>query len=142
MQATQLKTILRDYFKTQPAICAAYLFGSQARGRPSPFSDVDVAVLLDQTVVPSRYFDEELRLGIELSKLLGHDDVDVVILNRAGPFLRFQVYRTGVPVCERDRILARRFIARSILEFFDFEPIKNRIERAWLKRLDHWTAHG
>jgi predicted nucleotidyltransferase len=33
--------------ENEPAIAAAYLFGSYAKGRQKPDSDIDVAVLLD-----------------------------------------------------------------------------------------------
>ncbi len=37
---------LTAFFATQPDVVAAYLFGSQAQGRATPRSDVDIAVLL------------------------------------------------------------------------------------------------
>ena len=128
-------TAVQDYLSAQAGVCAAYVFGSQAKGTPTVFSDLDLAVLLDSTVPPSRYFEEQLRLEAELSKRLGRDDVDVVVLNRAGALLRFQIYRTGRALFERDRASAKRFLAHAIVEYLDFKPLKDRIEQAHLARL-------
>ena len=63
----------------QQEIQAAYVFGSAAKGRTRPGSDVDVAVLVDRRVRPARLLAYRLRLMAELGSALHRSDVDVVI---------------------------------------------------------------
>ena len=59
-----LKQALRDTYGDR--LARLILFGSQARGQAGPESDVDVAVLLDGEIKPSREID---RLGYILADL-------------------------------------------------------------------------
>ena len=69
-----IKTIVADYFKTQPVL-KAWLFGSYSRGEQTKESDVDILV----------QYDRSQRIGllkiagmhIDLENLLGHK-VDIV----------------------------------------------------------------
>ncbi len=45
IQVEKLSPQLEDLAKGFPKVIAAYLFGSQASGRPTPLSDVDVGIL-------------------------------------------------------------------------------------------------
>lgn len=53
---------LNTYFADLPRVGLAYLFGSQARRKAGPLSDVDIAVLLEGTPDADTCFD--LRLEI------------------------------------------------------------------------------
>jgi predicted nucleotidyltransferase len=66
--------------KNHKDIDLAYLFGSYAKGRITPLSDVDVGVLLDDKIDPKVYFDMQLDLSDQLSSYL-NKEVEVVILN-------------------------------------------------------------
>lgn len=77
---TQLANTIRTVFERFPSIKLGYLFGSQATGTTGPFSDVDVAVYLDEPTSQDR-FETKLRLMNELSTSLHRDDIDVVVLN-------------------------------------------------------------
>jgi len=62
-------------------------------------------------------------------------NVDIIVLNQAAPYLRFQVIQNGVKVYENPKRKDRAFEARSIVEFFDFLPLKNLLESSVLKRI-------
>jgi predicted nucleotidyltransferase len=66
--------------ETQPAVRFAYLFGRAGRGELRPLSDVDVAVYLDGAADPVQ---ARLELISVVTKHLGTDEVDLVVLNRA-----------------------------------------------------------
>ena len=74
MTTNMIKTIVADYFKTQPVL-KAWLFGSYSRGEQTKESDVDILV----------QYDRSQRIGllkitgmhIDLENLLGHK-VDIV----------------------------------------------------------------
>ena len=87
-------SILQSYFSKRKEVLCVYLFGSVAAGRENRFSDIDVAVLFDPAMPEANYTQQQLALMDELSRLL-HRDVDVVLLNKASIFLKFQVLRNG-----------------------------------------------
>lgn len=95
----ELAAELKAFFAGRPEVIAAYLFGSRARGVARRDSDVDVAVLPDETVTDGL----EYRLGLaeELESKVGAA-VDVVVLPDAPLLLQFQVFKHGRIVFERD----------------------------------------
>lgn len=100
----------------QPAINAVYLFGSAAKGKARISSDVDLAVLLD-----GRYVAEFPVLSfISLLERSCGCRVDVVILNRAGEVLKYQVRRFGCLIFERDSSRRKQFevVGRKTYEDF------------------------
>jgi len=104
----------------------AYLFGSLARGTQNRLSDVDVAVLLDPEFLarphPELSYGYKAHLITELMSQLGTNEIDVVILNHASPFLRFQVLRDGIVICETNREERIRFQAQALSRYFDLKP--------------------
>lgn len=125
---------ISNVFKKEGALLAVYLFGSYASGNPHRYSDIDMAVLFDKTVNPEDYTDKQIDLAVSLGRLLGRE-ADVVVLNRAGSFLKYIVLKNGLRVYERPDRSERGFEARAIVEYFDFLPIKNRIEEGILSKI-------
>ena len=125
---------LAEYFSKQENVICAYLFGSCAAGKESAYSDVDIAVLYNRAIPPVEYSNKQITLSIDLSRLLDRN-VDVVILNRASPYLKFQIIREGIRVYENPKRRGRAFEAHSIVEYFDLLPVKNMLESAIIKRL-------
>ncbi len=70
----------------------------------------------------------------ELSSILDKD-IDVVILNKATSFLKFQTIKNGIRVYEQPTRANRDFEARSIMEYFDFRPIRRKLEAALINNI-------
>jgi predicted nucleotidyltransferase len=123
--ADDLESRLIDAFRVDPrGVAAVYLFGSTARGTSGPASDVDVAVLLQQT--PSATFEQQsYHLEGDLERALGRT-VDLVVLNRAPVDLRSRVLRDGRLLVDRDPSTRIRFEVQTRNEAFDLEPILRR----------------
>lgn len=109
----------------------AVLFGSAAKDRMRPDSDVDIAVLPspDRSLSP----DDELGLGVELDRLLGRD-VDLVRLDTASTLLRNEAAH-GRLIYEGRRGAFADFVARTMLEYDDLAPIVLRTGRGLLRDL-------
>jgi len=131
---TKYSEKLKNYFSAIPEILCVYLFGSTAKDKDSIHSDVDIAILYDGSVAPTEYTDRRVALSVELNPLLGKN-VDIVILNRASPYLKFQALREGIAVYESPTRKNRSFEARSIIEYFDFLPIKRFLEASLMKEV-------
>ncbi len=85
---------IKNYFDAQKEVLCAYLFGSTVTGKDNKFSDVDVAVLFDPNLAQDRYTEERLAIMDNLSRIL-NKDIDVVVLNEASSFLKFQIIKEG-----------------------------------------------
>lgn len=90
-------------------VLAAYIFGSLATGRARPDSDIDIAVLVDRTLIRGDLFDYRLRLMADLRDVLERPDVEVVLLNQAPPVLAQNVIAKGRVLFERSRSARIRF---------------------------------
>jgi predicted nucleotidyltransferase len=78
------------------------LFGSHAKGRMVPGSDVDIAVRAVKR--PGGDWNWEFEVADALSSTLQEDggEVDVVFLNGAAPLLMFEVARSGQVLFEKE----------------------------------------
>lgn len=124
-----VERILRDFFRRcEPEIVAAYLFGSVARERVRPASDVDVGVLFAADPSPG-LAGPALGLEGELEARLGLP-VEVVALNRASADLVHRVLRDGRLVLDRDPARRIGFEVRKRNDFFDMQPVWSEYRRA------------
>jgi predicted nucleotidyltransferase len=124
----ELLTRLADFFIAHgKGIACVYVFGSRARGYFDTKSDLDIAVLFEQT--PSETLDG---LGLELAAELEEEvklPVDLVVLNRASPDLVHRILRDGVLAYEANRPARVRFEVRARAEYFDVLPYLREYRR-------------
>ncbi len=97
-----------------PGLRLVVLFGSVARGRPLPWSDVDIGVV-------GAGFWPGLHLGVELARWFGREP-HVVELDRAPELLRYEIARDGVPLFEATATTWPQFRAEAIVRYLDFKP--------------------
>jgi predicted nucleotidyltransferase len=77
-------------------ISVGILFGSPARRETNDRSDIDVAVVFEDTVPGDPgHLDARLALGADLALALGTDDIDVVDMQSASPSLVRAILRDG-----------------------------------------------
>lgn len=74
----------------------AVLFGSHARARASPQSDVDVAVAFEEGLEPSERLELRIALTVDLVETLGTDDVDVADLESTKPAVAASALDHGI----------------------------------------------
>jgi hypothetical protein len=125
----EIKKAIKNYMTKESDILCVYLFGSTASGKENKFSDVDIAVLFDDTVGQEKYSQRALSVMDGLSVVLDKN-VDIIVLNTANSFLKFRIIKTGTRIYERPDRGSRYFEARSIIEYFDFFPIREMLEKA------------
>ena len=110
------------YLQEQPDVLLVYLFGSYARGRARPGSDLDIALLLDEQGRSSfELLERRLDLAVRAEELLGQE-VDVVLLNRASLLLQGQVLGEGRLLYAMDKRRQVEYEARARALYFDFQP--------------------
>ena len=109
--------------ETQPAVRFAYLFGGAGRHDLRPLSDVDVAVYLDPAVDPAQ---ARLDLIGVVTKHLGTDEIDLVVLNRAPTALIGRILQSRRVIADREPFLRHRFESLELRKFLDFRIFEQR----------------
>ncbi len=110
---------LKEFIGSRNEILAAYLFGSYGTEFQTNLSDVDLAVLVSNSVRPDLAY--QLALSSRLADILQEEDLDVVILNNASVVMQFEVLSTGRLLYERDHELVCDFLERVLKEYGDFQ---------------------
>ena len=121
-----------------PAVRLAAVFGSVARDRERPASDLDIGLLLDPDTP-----EERLQVEAALGRAAGRE-VDAIYLDAAPPLLRFEIASDGVPLIERRPHDWADFRARAMIDWWDWAPTARIIQDAALRRLRErvGTGHG
>lgn len=109
---------LHDYFTRHP-VELAYLLGSQASRDTKPYSDVDFAVLFSAQLSKQRRFSERMEFIADLTVMLKTDSIDVVDLNEASPFFRFEAIKHRKELFVRNEKVRIAFETKTLSEYFD-----------------------
>ena len=115
------------YLKSNPHIMFAYLFGSIAKGKQQPLSDVDIAVYLKQG---SNVVECKMAILGRLIDILQTDEIDLVVLNAVNLPLAIHVLRSKKIIVDKEPFVRHIFESLAMRKYFDFS-IK---EAAVLKR--------
>jgi len=103
----QIKNLVPKVVSSFPEIEMLYVFGSQASGLATPDSDIDVALVADE----SAYRNDplvDLRIGLFFEDHLGKS-VDVVVMNRVSSVMQHEVLRAGERLFERSSIRRKNY---------------------------------
>jgi predicted nucleotidyltransferase len=128
----ELEVRLRRALEGREDVLVAYLFGSVARGRAGPLSDVDVAILLAEDGDP---FPRLLEVTEEVARAVGEDRADVVLLNTAPVALAYRVLRDGRLLVCRDEEARVEHWVRTVLAYLDMEPFFRVFEEGLRHRI-------
>ncbi len=108
---------------------AAFVFGSAARGELREGSDIDIAFIAAGEDSKASLTGEWLPLLGRLCLHAGRD-VHLIDLTGANHILRFQVFRDGILLFDRDPEATARLLERTLTERFDWLPAMAMMARA------------
>ena len=134
----RLKACLADVLAGYP-VEMAYLYGSVARGRPLPSSDIDIALMFTERLMPYQRLTLELDVQAALEEACGLTGLDVRSINHAPLTVQGQIVQEGLLLYERDRDRRIAFEASIRRKYFDYQPTAERMQRAFL---DHVRRKG
>lgn len=113
----------------------AYLFGSCAKGKVGPLSDVDIAVLLDGRLDKQESFDLRLRLINGISSILKTDKLDVVVMNNAPLLLNYNIISEGRILDSKDELERVMFETHILSRYLDRRYYDKRHVKMGVKRM-------
>ena len=104
------------------------MFGSRSTGKVHPESDIDIAVY------GKKVFSEidKIQLMYELSNVFHTDNIDLVDLRNASPFLRREVFKNFKILLQRDSMLLYQLESANMHEIKELE-ILDQIRRERLE---------
>ena len=135
-----MKSEIADYFTNKAEVAAVYLFGSQARRRAIPYSDVDIAILIHREYIELAHL-KKIEYLTELGKLL-KKDIHPVIMNTAGEDLLRQIFSTGICVLVNDQNILSRFKATALVRIAAFSIYQRQIHRGFISSLKKEAGIG
>jgi predicted nucleotidyltransferase len=129
----RLREAARDIMPRH-GVVLAYLHGSQAAGRATPLSDLDVAIVTAEPLPPRERLRLELTLEYELAERCP-GDFDVRSLNQAPLEAQGRVIQAGCPLYARDEPTRIDFETTVRDRYFDFLPVIRQHREAFFRRL-------
>lgn len=112
------KQKISQYFSHQP-VELVYIFGSQAKGRETPLSDYDFAVLFDSDLSKKARFGLKLRFMADLGQILGSDKVEILDLDQAPVNFRYAAFSPRGEVYIKSENKRIDFEHQVMKEYFD-----------------------
>lgn len=126
----QLRAVLPSILHAYPEVRLAYLYGSVTEGTPTPFSDVDIALVTADSPALSDVLNLELEVQYQLREHVGIHNADVRLLNAASLIFQGQVVSRGVVVYAPDDDFRIAFETRTRLAYLDFRAIEEQVLEA------------
>ena len=117
-----IKKIVKELKKIKE-VKGIYLFGSYAKGKALPFSDVDICVITDRNISRSKRADILSNSGRK---------IDISLFWDLPIAIRYRVLKEGKLLFERDKMFLHRTTVKAVREYLDFKPLLKRFERAYL----------
>lgn len=118
---TKRLDFLKELFKNIPEVLAGYFYGSRASGYASLNSDLDLAVVVDNSAKIN--YGE---LYLKVNQILKDAEIDLrIITKQTSPTFIFQVIKTGQCIYQRSGVEKMQFEAKALGEYYDGEHIRN-----------------
>ena len=105
------------YLQSHPQVVFAYLFGSLAKGKPTPLSDVDMAIFLTDGIDVA---ETKLEILGRLADILQTDEIDLVVLNTANLPLINNILKNHKLVVDKKPFDRHLFESLAMRKYFDF----------------------
>lgn len=96
----------------------AYIFGSSIKDADREPCDIDIGILVKETLSARNKLDLCLDIADKAESIFGRR-ADVVILNNASPFLKYQVAKFGKLIFERKENIDNEFRFILMTDYFD-----------------------
>ena len=135
LSATEKEQIVNG-LSCMPEIKIAYLYGSYASGLANENSDIDIAVVLKEGIVPDSYLKMEIDIGLRLEDgLKNNKEVDVHIINNAPLYFLNQAVTKGVPLFASSEPARIEFESQVMMAYLDIKPVYDLYDSYRLQRI-------
>ena len=120
---------LASVFAKYEDIKAVYLFGSVAKNKMHLESDLDLAIVADDSKLKKR----KLEILTDLVKS-GYENVDLVFLDYSDIVLMYEAVKYNKVIYARDDFDSNTFFSKIVRQYLDFLPFLNVQIEAYKRR--------
>jgi predicted nucleotidyltransferase len=110
---------IKNYLFRRDDVVVSYIFGSYFTKKVSQRSDIDIAVLLRDSITKKDYGNIKLGIINDLIGLLSFDRIDVIILNIASPLLSHEIIKKGILLFSKNEVRRIEYIAKATTHYLD-----------------------
>ena len=119
-------------FKDRPVLFA-YLFGSYTTGLFHPFSDIDIAIYVEDHALQNS-LEIELSMSIQIDQKLNcQAESEVRIINNLPLTVTGKIVTEGIRIYSADEIERVNFETYVLSAYFDFRPVIEEYQRTYFK---------
>ena len=123
------------FLQKQDYIKSAYLFGSAAKEKTGKLSDIDIGVLLDESLAKEDLLNLKLNLISEIISILGTDKIDLTVMNNAPVSLNYEIIKANKPLFVRNKTEKVEFEHQIMLKYLDRCYYDKRHSKLFLKKV-------
>lgn len=109
------------YLQSRPDVKFSYLFGSLAKNKKAPLSDVDIAVFLSNE---NSAFQIKLEILGKLTEILGTDEIDLVLLNSASLPLSVNILKNNKILVDKEPAARHHHYSMIMRKYFDYHYLE------------------
>ena len=121
-----------ELFKNQPVLFA-YLFGSYTTGLVHPFSDIDIAIYVEDHALQNS-LEIELSMSLQIDQKLNcRAKSEVRIINNLPLTVTGKIVTEGIRIYSADEIERVNFETYVLSAYFDFRPVIEEYQRTYFK---------
>lgn len=136
-------SMIKDIFvKYSDKIAAAYLFGSFHKKSTTPLSDLDIALLFYNNISKEDMENIENKIFNDISSYLGTEEVDLINLNNSPLSIKYGVLKDKEFLYCGNKDFIVDFESNVILEYIDFKPYRDEMNRMFLDSIKEVKANG
>ncbi len=117
---------LQAFFQNNGEVNTALIFGSHAKNRIHPHSDIDIAILLKH-YRPVKW-GKKSKLAAQLDNIC-HHEVDLLILNQASPHIAYRVIKEGKVIFQKNQSLWNEFTVKTCSMNEDLKILYKKVGR-------------
>ena len=113
----ELLPLAFECLRSDADILFAYLFGSLARKKEGPLSDIDIAVYLAEKVA---FAEKKMEILGSLMNILKTDEIDLLVLNKAPLTLRMKILENKKVIVDKAPLVRHQYESLTMRQYFDF----------------------
>ena len=126
---------LIKYIQVQKDVKIAYLFGSSTKNNVRKLSDIDIGVLLDESLTEVKISELRLKLISDLTSILRTNKVDLVVMNNAPLLLNYEIIKSNYPIFIRNESERIDFECRIMSKYLDRRYYDKRHYKIFLSKV-------
>jgi len=123
------------YEKYSHILVCMYVFGSINSCRSTPLSDIDIAILFDNSIDEKQMDLYENKILNDLSDFFNTEEIDLIVLNKAPLSIQYGVIKSKSNMYYKDLVKIADYENNIVLKYIDFKKYRDELNDAFIKSL-------